>query len=172
MPFIKDVDRFDATIDALRNSDHVTKEQLDYLDLKLEKKDKWALCYIKKAFAGGICTSSRVEGLHAVQKKYLTSSSSLKKVFESFKKLEKTQLAKFKEEFKLRSSGEVDDILSLKFLKRIILNIYTIEFTPNIKLESTTLKRILLILISGIYFLFFSLFSFIQLLKNSLFIIE
>lgn len=117
MPFIKDVDRFDATIDALRNSDHVTKEQLDYLDLKLEKKDKWALCYIKKAFAGGICTSSRVEGLHAVQKKYLTSSSSLKKVFESFKKLEKTQLAKFKEEFKLRSSGEVDDILSLKIFK-------------------------------------------------------
>jgi len=61
---------------------------------------------LKSHYAGGISTTSRVEGLHAVQKKYLTSASSLQKVFRCFQNIEKLQVEKFKEEFQRHKSSK------------------------------------------------------------------
>ena len=114
LPFIKDASKFEEIIKDLFDSDNLSDSQLEYLKSKLERKKQWARCYTKEGFAGGICTTSRVEGLHSIQKKYLTSSSSLKTVFDSFRKLEKIQIHKFVQEYGNRCMQNIDDISSLK----------------------------------------------------------
>ena len=118
LPFIKDQKKFKDIIEKLKSSEDISDSQKNYLQTKLSKKEKWAKSFTKEKFAGGISTTSRVEGLHSVQKKYLTSSSSLKKVFYSFRSLENQQILKFKEEFREKSKGEsIGDIASLDIFK-------------------------------------------------------
>ena len=99
LPFLTNETKFATILERFFESESVTSYQAEYMRKKLEKKAKWAKCFVKQEFTGGVSTTSRVEGLHAVQKKYLTSSSDLKTVFYSFRSLEKIQISKFKEEF-------------------------------------------------------------------------
>ena len=118
LPFITNQANFEEIIDTLRSSNDIPKEQIQYLDKKLEKKINGQNVLQKKEFAGGVSTTSRVEGLHAVQKKYLTSSSTLNKVFYSFRTLEKQQIARFQEEFQGNLKTEsIEGIESLKIFK-------------------------------------------------------
>ena len=55
---------------------------------------------IKGSFAAGVCTASRIEGLHSVLKRHLNSNSSLQNIFSCFRFIETTQVKKFEEEFK------------------------------------------------------------------------
>jgi len=91
--------KFNETIDLIQSSDKITQKQLGYLNSKLELKKAWARCFLKKSFAGGVSTTSRIEGLHAKQRKYLTSNANLQLVFHCFRSIEKTQVCNFKEEF-------------------------------------------------------------------------
>ena len=78
----------------------------------------WAKCLLKSKFTGGVSTTSRVECLHSVQKRYFTSNTNLQQVFHGFRSIEKTQILRFNEEF----SGFTSDLLqkninSLKDIK-------------------------------------------------------
>jgi len=64
----------------------------------LKGKELWVKCYLKYKFFGDIFATSRIEGLHAQQKRYVTSSSSLTKLFVSFRKFEQIQFPAFKDE--------------------------------------------------------------------------
>ena len=108
LPFITCRKKFDETLKNIFDSENLTETEKDYLNAKLEGKDRWAKSYIKSEFCGGICTTSRVEGLHAVLKKYLNSNSSLIKVFQSFRLLESLQLEKFQEEFQRHSKKQFE----------------------------------------------------------------
>jgi len=110
--FGKDISKFEAIFEELESSDHVSDPQFEYLKMKLAKKNQWGKCFINKSFGGGVSTTSQVEGLHSTRKKYLTSSSSLKEVFYFFRKLEKIKISKFVEEFNIKSSNNIDDIVS------------------------------------------------------------
>ena len=78
-------------------------ETLDF-ECLLSRKERWAKCAIKLKFGAGVCTTSRVEGLHGVLKKTLTSRSGLQSVFHCFRKVETTQIDKFNNEFYLNKS--------------------------------------------------------------------
>ena len=67
--------------------------------MKLKSKGMWAKCILKSNFTGGISTTSRIEGLHAKQKKYMISNTSLQGIFNGFRLIEKTNVSKFKAEF-------------------------------------------------------------------------
>ena len=64
----------------------------------------------------GVCTTSRIEGLHAVIKKYLTSSCSLQKVFLCFRTLEQIEIDKFAEEYQ-RHQNKPSSNYEIQFLK-------------------------------------------------------
>ena len=118
LPFTCQETNFQETIDQIERSKYASSPQKDYLEKKLLNKEKWGKCFTKKEFAGGVSTTSRVEGLHSVQKKYLTSSSNLQKVFYSFRSLEKQQVSKFYQEYsKILTSDLAEDIASLKVFK-------------------------------------------------------
>ena len=114
-------DKFQNLIDEIEESNLVTDEQFNYLEKKLERKGSWAKCYIKTKFNGGISTTSRVEGLHAVQKKFINSSSSLLDVFKCFRLIEKRQISKFENEFLKHNNEDAkkasNSINSLKEIK-------------------------------------------------------
>jgi len=134
LPFISKEEKFDGIIKDALNSSKLTKHQKDYLKKKLEYKERWAKSYIKQSFAGGVCTTSRVEGLHSMLKKYLNSNSSLQNVFSCFRFVEMTQIKKFEEEYKKSlNKDEIKEINILKhfnekfseyFCKKITSNIY------------------------------------------------
>ena len=99
LPFVTRKEKFEEIVEEVSECDDVSDGQYDYLELKMKTKQLWAKCYAKNAFAGGISTTSRIEGLHGVLKKRLTSGSSLVNVFQSFRSIEKTQIEKFHEEY-------------------------------------------------------------------------
>jgi len=98
LPFITSTEKFERTYKEILESNVISKKQIDYLNSKLENKEMWGKCFLKETFLGGVSTTSRVESLHALQKRYLTSNASLQKVFHSFRLIEKIQVSKFEEE--------------------------------------------------------------------------
>ena len=135
--------KFDQIIDTIRRSPDLTKDQIKYLENKLEKKEKWAKYITKEQFTAGVSTTSRVEGLHSVQKKYLTSSSSLKKVFYSFRSLEKQQITRFQEEFNEKSKNleSINGIASLKVFKEDFSSYVYIRIAAKYKLAIDYIKE-------------------------------
>jgi len=118
LPFVMSVEKFNNTLEEIKDSQHISKKQKDYIDLKLKTKNMWAKCLLKSKFTGGVSTTSRVECLHSVQKRYFTSNTNLQQVFHGFRSIEKTQILRFNEEF----SGFTSDLLqkninSLKDIK-------------------------------------------------------
>ena len=99
LPFISRQKKFDEYIKELRKSALLSKKEKDYLNSLLERRQRWAKTMIKHSFGGGISTTSRIEGLHAVLKKYLNSKSSLQNIFYCFREIEDTQIEKFSKEF-------------------------------------------------------------------------
>ena len=101
LPFVTSVEKFEGILEEIDNSEHISQKQKEYVHFKLKTKELWAKCLLKSKFAGGVSTTSRVECLHAVQKKTLTSNSNsnLQQVFHGFREIEKTQIIKFREEF-------------------------------------------------------------------------
>ena len=119
MPFVTSVDKFEKTIKDVKNDKKLSKKQKDYIELKLKTKKMWSKCFLKTNFIGGVSTTSRVEALHAKQKKVWNSTSGLQKVFHSFRAIEKTEITKFKEEYLRHGKELVDqDIISLAELKK------------------------------------------------------
>jgi len=116
LPFITRVDKFNDILQEANDSKDITDKQLEYLNKKLKTKQKWAKCMIKTNFAAGVCTTSRIEGLHAVIKKYLTSSCSLQKVFLCFRTLEQIEIDKFAEEYQ-RHQNKPSSNYEIQFLK-------------------------------------------------------
>lgn len=57
----------------------------------------------KHRFVTGVCTTSRVEGLHRVLQESLNSHSRLTELFQTFKNIESLKLEKYKEEFNRHS---------------------------------------------------------------------
>ena len=67
--------------------------------MKLKSKELWAKCFLKTKFTGGVSTTSRIEGLHAKQKKYMISNANLQGVLNGFRSIEKTNISNFKDEY-------------------------------------------------------------------------
>ena len=110
-------------VSELKKDGVLTEEQLNYLEKKLKTKKTWAKCLIKKDFVVGICTTSRVEALHSVLLDYLTSNSRLTQVLDAFRKIENTQIDKFRKKFELgkeKDSKKFDDGYLLKELRKKI----------------------------------------------------
>ena len=99
LPFITSNTKFNDAIDEINESEDINEEQKDYIEAKLANKKEWTKCLLKSNFVGGVSTTSRIEGFHAVQKRYLTSDGGLQKIFHSFRFIENTQITKFQEEF-------------------------------------------------------------------------
>ena len=121
LPFIANADKFEETLKEIYKSKHLSKDQIDYIKKKVLKKNLWAKCCLKTSFAGGVSTTSRIEGLHAIQKKYLIANSSLQKVFKSFRFIENSQELKFYEEFsRHKICNQTENINALEELKKKI----------------------------------------------------
>jgi len=73
------------------------------LEEKLKTKERWAKSFVKSRFCGGVCTTSRIEGLHGVLRRCLNSNSSLQKVFNCFRQIEAIQVQKHEQEYKKHS---------------------------------------------------------------------
>jgi len=119
LPFVTCSQKFDAILQEIRQSEDVTENEEDYLKEKLKEKQKWAKSATKSQFSGGVCVTSRIEGLHGVLKRHLNATSSLNKLFNCFRQLEKMQIKKFEEEFKRHSrQAENFDANPLKEIKQ------------------------------------------------------
>ena len=141
LPFTLKKEEFEEIVDLVSDSKDVSEAQINYLDGKLLCKTKWARCFIKNEFAGGVSTTSRVEVLHSLQKKNMTSSSSLQKVFHSFRLLEKRQISKFSEEYNEATTYQsIEGTNSLKPFKKTILRMCIREFRQNMFLQLITKK--------------------------------
>jgi len=68
LPFITCDQKFYDVIKAVEESEDISDKELEYLNEKLKTKNQWAKCFTKENFCGGICTTSRIEGLHGVLK--------------------------------------------------------------------------------------------------------
>jgi len=111
--------KFNDAIHKIKNSQHITKNQKEYLEMKLQTKELWAKCYLKSKFTGGISTTSRIEGLHAKQKKYLTSNTNLQGVFQGFRSIEKIHINRFKDEYLRHGQGtSIQNVNMLDELKK------------------------------------------------------
>ena len=99
LPFMTRKEKFDETIKELKKPGLLNDSQLNYLEMKLKIKDKWAKCLIKENFTVGISTTSRIESMHSVLSDRLNSNSRLNEVFDVFKKIEDSNISKFNEEF-------------------------------------------------------------------------
>ena len=86
LPFMTRKEKFDETIKELKKPGLLNDSQLNYLEMKLKIKDKWAKCLIKENFTVGISTTSRIESMHSVLSDRLNSNSRLNEVFDVFKK--------------------------------------------------------------------------------------
>ena len=134
LPFITNENKFEDILEDVFDSEDVSDSQKDYLEEKLKGKELWAKCYLKHKFSGGISTTSRIEGLHAQQKRYMTSNSSLTKLFVSFRKIEQVQFTAFKDELtrhkKISQSQqiallkEIESVCSEYAFKRILPKFY------------------------------------------------
>lgn len=134
LPFITCPEKFEDVVDEIFDSEDVSEKQKDYLELKLETKKLWAKCYLKFKFAGGVSTTSRIEGLHAHQKRYMTSNSSLTNLFNSFRKIEEIQVNTLKNELSRHNNNyedqpliilkEIEDVCTEYAFKRILPKFY------------------------------------------------
>ena len=142
LPFIANADKFEETLKEIYKSKHLSKDQIDYIKKKVLKKNLWAKCCLKTSFAGGVSTTSRIEGLHAIQKKYLIANSSLQKVFKSFRFIENSQELKFYDEFSRHQiCNMTENINALEELKKTFLSTFTRKLPPNISKELTIIKN-------------------------------
>ena len=118
------------------------------IELKLETKKLWAKCYLKFKFVGGISTTSRIEGLHAHQKRYMTSNSSLTNLFNSFRKTEEIQVNTLKDELSRHNNNykdqpliilkEIEDVCTEYAFKRILPKFYKgLNYTKKILRKNT-----------------------------------
>jgi len=105
LPFVMRELQFDSILQKFEDSEDVSQEQFEYIEKKLKRKKMWAKCFLKSKFAGGISTTSRVEGLHATLKRGLNSSSSLQTVFVCFRLIEKREATRFTDEF-IKQNGQ------------------------------------------------------------------
>jgi len=135
LSFITNENKFEDILEDVFDSEDVSDSQKDYLEEKMKGKELWAKCYLKYKFSGGISTTSRIEGLHAQQKKYMTSSSSLIKLSVSFRKIEQIQSTAFKDELtkhkknfttptKIALLKEIENVCSEYAFKRILPKFY------------------------------------------------
>ena len=84
LPFVMKEEIFNQIIEGAENSSFLSENQKKYLNNKISYRENWAKCLIKKEFAAGLSTTSRIEGLHSVLKRYLTSNSCLQNIFIAF----------------------------------------------------------------------------------------
>jgi len=117
LPFISRKRKFEEYIDDLQSSSLLSTKEKNYLKELLSRKERWARSVIKSSFGGGISTSSRIEGLHVVLKRFLNSRSSLQNVFYSFREIEDAQLEMFSKEIYLRKAP--DNIKDINFIKEL-----------------------------------------------------
>jgi len=118
LPFITCQDKFNEVLKEVDSSEEITKVEKDYLKTKLESKVRLAKCFTKVTFCGGVCTTSRIQGLHGVLKKYLNSNSSLLKIFNCFRQIENIQLTKFEKEYNRKNKKFTElDSLPLQEIK-------------------------------------------------------
>lgn len=117
LPFVTSVEKFDSVIEAFEDSESPSENEKEYLQLKLQTKNKWAKCKTKTSFRGGVSTTSRIEGLHGVLRRYLNSTSSLQKVFFSFREIELTTISKFHDEFNRHSKQQIISANPLKAIE-------------------------------------------------------
>lgn len=117
LPFISRKTKFETYVKELTKSKALSTDEKRYLEDLLSRKDKWAKHVIKSQFGGGVSTTSRVEGLHSVLRKYLTSKSSIQNVFYCFREIEDSQIEKFNNEF--YTIKDVKSAETLIFLQKI-----------------------------------------------------
>jgi len=99
LPFIGKKTKFEDIIKRLKEDGVLSKDQLEYLNSKLEGKKLWAKSENLTHFVIGISTTSRIESMHAVLRKELNSNSRLGRVLEVFREIEDIEINKFKHEF-------------------------------------------------------------------------
>jgi len=117
-------EKFDETIKELKKPGLLNDSQLNYLEMKLKIKDKWAKCLIKENFTVGISTTSRIESMHSVLSDRLNSNSRLNEVFDVFKKIEDSNISKFNEEFSRHKKNFNGQLLQCQ-LMIMLSKIYT-----------------------------------------------
>jgi len=139
LPFISRRDKFDETIKELKKPKVLNQNQANYLESKLKIQDKWAKCIIQEKVTIGVSTTSRIESMHSVLAEKLNSNSRLNEVFDVFRKIENSQIIKFKEEFRKQKNNENPQAFQGQ-LMQMLAKIYTPY--PLKKLENKFLKSL------------------------------
>jgi hypothetical protein len=95
--FIKDVKKFEDTCQLIMDFIDKNSDDYNYMQQLFSKKKKYALCYLKSKFCGGINCTSRVESVNHVLSLYLSSKARLQEVILAFRKIELVQYDSFNE---------------------------------------------------------------------------
>jgi len=90
--------KFEEDLEFILQSEFLKVEEKKYLETKSLFKEKWVKGYMKTDFCSGMFTSSRIEAMHRVMKRFLRSSTQLTELFQVFKELEEKEIYKFKDE--------------------------------------------------------------------------
>lgn len=118
LPFISRKSKFEDLVKEIKKSKLITSNEKEYLEGLLIRKEKWAKSVLKDSFGGGVNTTSRVEGLHGILRKYLTSKSSLQNVFYAFREIEDIQIDKFENEYiSIKDRAKAQNIKFIQELK-------------------------------------------------------
>ena len=81
LPFIPSKEKSKEILREVENSPNIKKENKTYLKKLDEYKEKWALAYRKDDYIIGVQTTSRIESLHALMKKFIRSKCGLTELF-------------------------------------------------------------------------------------------
>jgi len=118
LPFVSSLEKFEKIVKDVKKDENISNKQKNYIELKLKTKKMWGKCFLKTSFLGGVSTTSRVEALHAKQKKVMNSNTGLQKIFHCFRAIERSEISKFNEEYLRHGKGAIsEDVDSLKELK-------------------------------------------------------
>jgi len=147
LPFISSKEIYERTLDEISTSEIISDQNKKYIESLHESKEKWSLAFRKEEYILGIQTTSRIESLHGIIKKFIRSKCNLNELFIRLLKLSNGR--NYIKEFEESIENEITSVLSQNFILSKLKEKYT-EFIYNkcllgyIKAQSyksTKLKR-------------------------------
>lgn len=135
LPFETDTGKFNEKVENLKLNEEI-KNTKEYFERIISKSKQYAVCFIKDTFTSGINTTSRIESIHSQLSSSLTSCSSLQKVYDAFKDIERVEADKFEDELKIVKNPIPENPMLLN-LSQTYSSYAIKKFIPNLNLVSS-----------------------------------
>jgi hypothetical protein len=88
LPFEKSILKLNLSIDDILKSKLYNAELRNYIENQFNNKKKWSRAYMLEHFTCGLFTTQRVESIHGIMSKVLSSNASLQEVLEFYQNRE------------------------------------------------------------------------------------